>query len=111
MQSAAALQSVREAFEAQGKAKTEKKPALKRHAAGQTWCAVKVQASSSVTRDLGIAGQQWPGSLAGVRPSMARCLVEPLLLNAMKCGRAQTCSSKADCEVAYRMRMLSICGH
>ena len=39
MQSAAALQSVREAFEAQGKAKTEKKPAVKRHAAGQTWCA------------------------------------------------------------------------
>jgi len=38
-QSADALRSVREAFEAQGKAKTEKKPAVKRHAAGQTWCA------------------------------------------------------------------------
>ena len=38
MQSADALRSVREAFEAQGKVKTEKKPAVKRHAAGQTWC-------------------------------------------------------------------------
>ena len=33
-----ALAAVREAFEAQGKGKTAKTPAVKRQAAGKTWC-------------------------------------------------------------------------
>ena len=36
-QSADALKAVRDAFEAQGKTKV-KKPAMKRQAAGKTWC-------------------------------------------------------------------------
>lgn len=37
-QSADALAAVREAFESQGKGKTAKTPAVKRQAAGKTWC-------------------------------------------------------------------------